>query len=822
MPRALLLSQLRVYDGRHVLFAQRLARPTLILAWLAAAWLAGIAAASAFGNGALPLALALAGVALSVAIARRDRRIAVYALALPLVFAAGAIRFETSRPTVPANAVSHYNDGVSMRIHGALRDDPEIGDTSQRFAITVRAVQLDGEWRPASGGLLVRSGLLPYRRSGDVLELEGRLESPPAVDGFDYAEYLARKNIRSVMAFPLVRSVGHEDDSLPRATILRVRRKLSETLGLALPEPQSSLAQGILLGQKSVLPVDVAADLNATNTSHLVVVSGENVVLVSAFATGALAWLFGRRRALLLSIGVVIAYAALIGASPSVVRATIMGILLVIATLAGRPSSGITSILFAAAVMSGIDPRIDRDLSFQLTFAATIGIVYLSSPIREWMIEWIARILRRDAVPRWVSAWFAEPFAVTVAATIATEPLIAMNFGRISLVALPANLLVVPVFGIIMLTSLVAAIGGLLPVWRLAFAAPAYYALTYWISVAHWLASLPHASATIENFTSAWAATTYTVVTAFAFLALRIFGRPLGGRIGPSPSLDPRRLGVVGAVMALAIVVVASVAIALWPSTTPTLRVTVLDVGQGDAILIQTPDGKAILVDGGPGRAVLRGLGDELQWRDRSIELMISTHPQADHLVGLIDVLVRYDVRRVLAGPGVQASLAEHAWRSAVHAEGVSIETAGQGVVFDLGDGARLEVLGPDAAEAADAQINNTGAVVRVSWRDVSFLLTADIEAKAERALLNDGVDLRATVLKVGHHGSKTSSTSGFLAAVRPEVSVVSSGKNNPFGHPAPEVVDRLSAYGSVYNTADAGPVHFETDGHSWTVSTGR
>lgn len=812
-----------MYDGRHVLLPPR-AAPALamMLAWLAAAWLAGIAAASALGSGAWPLILALAGFAMLSAILRRDRRIAAAALVLPLIFAAGAIRFETSRPHVPANAASHYNDGVAMRIRGALRDDPEIGDTSQRFSISVRAVQIDGAWQPASGGVLVRTGLLPTRRSGDVLELEGQLESPPAVDGFDYAEYLARKNIRSVMQFPRVSAAGREDDSLARALILRVRRKLSESIGLALPEPQSSLAQGILLGQKSVLPADVAADLNATNTSHLVVVSGENVVLVSAFATAALAWIVGRRRALLLSIGVVLAYAALIGASPSVMRATIMGILLVIATLAGRPSSGITSILFAAAIMSGIDPGIDRDLSFQLTFAATVGIVYLASPIRAWTIEWIARVLRRDAVPGWVSAWFVEPLAVTLAATIATEPLIAMNFGRISLVALPANLLVVPVFGMIMLTSLIAAVGGLLPAWRIVFAAPAYYALTYWISVARWLASLPHASATIGNFTSAWAATTYVAVTAIAVLTLRLFGRPLGGRIEASRAFDFRRVGLTATLATLAIVGVASAAFALRPAATPKLRVAVLDVGQGDAILIQAPDGKTVLIDGGPGRAVLRGLGDELSWRDRSIDLMIATHPQADHLVGLIDVLARYDVRRVLAGPGVQASLAERTWRDAVGAEGVSIETAQQGMAFDLGDGVRLDVLGPDATEATDPQVNNTGAVVRVSWRDVSFLLTADIEAKAERALLDGGVALHATALKVGHHGSNTSSSADFLVAVRPQLSVVSSGKDNPFGHPAPEVVDRLSAYGPVYNTAEAGPVRFETDGRRWFVSTGR
>jgi competence protein ComEC len=135
----------------------------------------------------------------------------------------------------------------------------------------------------------------------------------------------------------------------------------------------------------------------------------------------------------------------------------------------------------------------------------------------------------------------------------------------------------------------------------------------------------------------------------------------------------------------------------------------------------------------------------------------------------------------------------------------------------DLGRGAWLEVLGPDDAEAADPQINNTGAVVRIGWGDVSFLLAADIEAKAERALIADGVDLRATVLKVPHHGSETSSTPEFLDAVRPQVSAVSAGQDNQFGHPRPSVVERLSEYGPVLTTAEHGSVRFSTDGtHLW------
>ena len=191
-------------------------------------------------------------------------------------------------------------------------------------------------------------------------------------------------------------------------------------------------------------------------------------------------------------------------------------------------------------------------------------------------------------------------------------------------------------------------------------------------------------------------------------------------------------------------------------------------------------------------------------------------------MTGLLDVLARYDVRRVLTGPGVEPGATYDAWLAAVRDEGVAIEITHQGAVLDLGDGVRLDVLGPGDVEAANLETNDSAAVIRISSGEVSFLLTGDIEAKAERALLADGVDLRATVLKVAHHGSKTSSSRAFLDAVRPSIAVVSSGKDNQFGHPAPDVVDRLDDYATFYNTAVSGAVHFETDGHRLRVTTAK
>ena len=791
----------------------------MALAWLAGAWLAGTAAAATFGRGAWPLALAIAAVAVTASVVRRERRVLAYALVLLALFLLAGARYDGARPSIAPDGAARLNDGAAMRVRIALRDDPDIGDTSQRFAATVRAVQIDGVWHASSGGVLVRTELYPRYRSGDVLELEGKLETPPRLDGFDYADYLARRGIQSTMEFPSARVTGREGDSIVHATVLHVRRTLSRSLARSLPEPQASLAQGVLLGQRSALPADLSADLNTTNTSHLVVVSGSNVVYVSAFATMLFGWFFGRRRGRLLSIAAVVAYTMLIGPSPPVVRALIMGVLVVLAGASGRRGSTATALLVAAAIMVGLDAQIVRDVSFQLSFSSAAGILYVASPLRRWIIEGLAVALRVDELPHWTGV-VVEPLAMTVAAVAATAPLLALNFGRLSLVALPANALIVPAFPLILASSLLAALSGLLPAFRLPLAAPAYYVLTYWIDVARWLASLPHAAAEVDGYSEREAAATYAAIVVAGWLFVRYVRPPDVARLGVSRPMRVRWLWSAAMLGVPAAALAASAGLALWPSTPARLSVTVLDVGQGDAILVRTPSGQNVLIDGGPGGAVVRGLSENLPWHDRTIDLLVLTHPQRDHATGLIDVLARYDVRRVLAGPGVAHGPTYKAWLAAVRDEGLDVETARQGLSLNLGDGVRIEVVGPDAAMAGDRESNNSAAVLRLVWRDVSFLLTGDIEAKAERALLADGVDLRATVLKVPHHGSTMSSTPAFLVAVRPSVAVVSSGKDNAFGHPAPEVVRELAAYASVYNTADSGAVRFETDGHHIDVTT--
>jgi competence protein ComEC len=255
------------------------------------------------------------------------------------------------------------------------------------------------------------------------------------------------------------------------------------------------------------------------------------------------------------------------------------------------------------------------------------------------------------------------------------------------------------------------------------------------------------------------------------------------------------------------------------------LHVSFLDVGQGDAILIQTPNGQDILIDGGPDpQRVNLELSEKLPFWDRTIDLVVCTQPQADHVTGLVEVLQRYRVEQVLDPAVSYDSAIYQEWIRLIEDKGIDYGVARAGQQIDLGSGVRMEVLNPPESlwEGTNHDVDNNGVVMRLSWGKVSFVFTADIRAAAELELVMQRANLKATVLKIAHHGSGTSTSERFLAAVDPKVAVICVGADNPFGHPSPKVlgrlVDRLGE-DSVYRTDENGTIEFITDGASLWAS---
>ncbi len=274
------------------------------------------------------------------------------------------------------------------------------------------------------------------------------------------------------------------------------------------------------------------------------------------------------------------------------------------------------------------------------------------------------------------------------------------------------------------------------------------------------------------------------------------------------------------------------IAILVWSVTLTMpddkLHVSFLDVGQGDAILIQTPSHQNILIDGGPDpQRINLELSKKLPFWDRTIDIIISTQPQADHITGLVEILQRYKVKQVLE-PGVSYNSSIYQeWLQLVKEKQIKHNTARAGQVIDLGEGIKIEVLNPPAKlfQGTSHDVDNNGIVIKLSWGEVSFLFTADIREEAEFELIGQRADLRGTVLKVAHHGSKTSTSPQFLAVVDPQIAVISVGADNPFGHPSPEVVERLGARlgeEKVYRTDTNGTIEFITDGERLWVNIER
>ncbi|MDP3985332.1 MAG: ComEC/Rec2 family competence protein [bacterium] len=247
----------------------------------------------------------------------------------------------------------------------------------------------------------------------------------------------------------------------------------------------------------------------------------------------------------------------------------------------------------------------------------------------------------------------------------------------------------------------------------------------------------------------------------------------------------------------------------------PVLTVTVLDVGQGDSIFIQTPSGEQMLVDGGPDDAVLSKIGRLMPWNDRTIEMVVLTHPHADHASGLVSVLERYQVGKIILADVSYPSAISEALQNEINRSRAAKEIVSGATDFSFG-GVDVHVLAPNHDFAGEhlANVHDAMVVLKLTYGTIDFLLTGDMEAEGETALIDAGSDISAEVLKVGHHGSKTSTTKEFLDAVHPEYTVISAGEKNRYHHPHPSVLLRLENFGAkILRTDEIGDVRFTTNG---------
>jgi competence protein ComEC len=804
------------------------------LLYVSCAWVAGVFFGSNVDLPWLALLIGLIPFALIPFLPNTKKPLIVAGLCL-LALLGGAMRYPSLFPGTDEYSLSSYNGRGTVEIQGMVVE----ADTRDRYCLltfSANEVAVDGERKEVSGTALVRVPRYPTYHYGDVLKVTGELETPSQSEDFDYKAYLARQGIYSVIYYPRVEVLDRGQGVKPLQWIYSLRERLSASLARALPEPQASLAQAILLGLRGNIPDSLRQAFSRTGTAHILAISGLHMSIIIAILLSLCSLLFGRQRSLYiwLTLALMWLYALLTGLHPPVIRATIMGSLFLVAEYLGRQRSAIIALAFAAAVMVGIQPGLLWSNSFQLSFLAMAGLILLCPHFQAWGRKGVARVFGDRRALATAGNVITDVFAASLAAIVAVGPLIAYNFDVVSLVALPATFFSLPALPFIIVTSALVAFAGLFALLAAQILGwLAWLFLSYLILVVQGFDALPYSSLQVATI-STWHVWGYYAILV-AVLGLLNHRNKLAnvssrltsgikkvaqGIPKPHLSFSPKWL-----VVPLLIVAILAWSVAL---TAPDdkLHVSFLDVGQGDAVLIQTPNGQNILIDGGPDpQKINLELSKKLPFWDRTIDLVVCTQPQADHVTGLVDVLHRYKVKQVL-DPGVSYNSSIYQeWLNVLEERGTEYNIARVGQEIDLGNEIKMEVLNPPESLWAGTShdVDNNGVVLKLSWGQVSFLFTADIREDIEFELIGQRANLKSTVLKVAHHGSETSTSQQFLAAVDPEVAAISVGADNSFGHPSPEVVERLIerlGEDNIYRTDEDGTIEFITDGEQLWVQT--
>ena len=807
----------------------------MTLIYLSAAWVAGIYLGSRI---ALPLGIIFSGLLplCLIPFFSRYRRLLLLAGFCLLALLGGSLRFQSNLPEVDERHLQFYNDREVVEIEGMVATEPEPRDLTSMFELSASGVQMDGETKVISGKALVRVPRSHEYHYGDMLKVTAKLETPPQLDDFDYKGYLARQGIYSIINYPRIEVLDTGKGFKPLAWIYSLRNRASQSLSLALPEPQGSLAQGIFLGLRGTIPYSLQEAFSRTGTAHLLAISGLHLSIIIGILLSAGISLFGRRYYVYIWLALVAIwlYALVTGMRPPIIRGTLMGSLFLMAECLGRQRSALTALAFAAAVMVGIQPQILWQTSFQLSFLAMAGLIFLSPHFQAWGRKGVAAAVGTEGATASLCSFVADSFAVTLAAILATWPVIAYNFGIVSFVSLPATflaLLALP--GIIITAALVSGAGLLAPLMAQILGWVAWLFLSYLILIVQVFDALPFSSTELGSV-HIWQIWCYYASVAGAMAAIN-YRRQLASFLSPTASkirgLASKTSDTVSKlpkkwVIAPLFIVAILICTAALGMPDDKLHVSILDVGQGDAILIQTPNGQDILIDGGPSpQAISLELSRKLPFWDRTIDLVVVTQPQADHITGLVAVLQNYKVQQVIEPGIVYNSAIYQQWLTVVEDKEIQCQAAHADQEIDLGDGVKMEVLHPPTPflQGTSDDIDNNGIVLRLSWHQVSFLFTADIGQEAEWNLIARRANLKSTVLKVAHHGSRTSTSTEFLAAVDPQVAVISVGAGNRFELPHTEVVDRLAERlgdDRVYLTSNDGTIEFITDGDRLWIKT--
>jgi competence protein ComEC len=666
-------------------------------------------------------------------------------------------------------------------------------------------------------------------RYGDTYRVTGQFRSRTPDDPDEEFPPGISPGAVGVITSGAVRLIDSNSGNAARRRIADIRGAASASILKSVPGDSAGLATAVTTGDRTGLEPGLKDNFRSAGLSHLLAISGLHVAIVGGLALALAARVFGRQRQLylLMPLAAVVAYAALAGMSPSVTRAAVMASVFLLAIALGRQRSVLPAIAFAGAAMILLEPQAAATLSFQLSFTAVLGIAVIEPRLRRGMDAVVGRLAPEGRLIRQPVLLVSCGFGISLAATIATTPLVGSTFDQVPFTGAFATALALPsIPALIVASGSVAVIEPLSSVLAAPFGWIAWLSAEWVILVARAFASVPGGTVSTEGW-GAWLIVSW-YGTLFGWLGwkqLLTVARSVPGIVvtaTSSPRFPGRRTLSWLAVPLVAVAILPWIAVTQLPGDR--LKVTFFETDRGDMILVETPEGRTALIDGGRDvDGAVQALGDALPFWERNVDVMVLTHSDADHVGGLIEVLGRYDVGAVIDTTASTDTDVFEEWRRRLSLRVGPVVESRAGMVVDLGSGVTLETIWAGTPELSET--NAASTVMMLRYGKVSMLLTGDIPQSVESRLLDGDATLAADLLKAPHHGSDSSSSVAFLEAVAPSIIVVSVGERNPFGHPDDDVLARYAEVlpgAPVFVTQDHGDVTVESDGARLWVETER
>lgn len=730
-----------------------------------------------------------------------------FAFILLAAFCLGGVRYQMSVPRFNAFQIAFYNDReYDLLVTGTLVEPPDYRDNYTNLRLKVSGVDTGDGNLPVSGLLLARVSDNQVFHYGDIVRLRGKVKTPPENEDFSYRDYLAAQQIHSYMSSAEVTFLPDRGGNLISAALYEFKEKSLENIYRLFPDPESSLLAGILLGVDTGLTQELQLAFKNTGTAHIIAISGFNISIIAGLFVTLFSRILGPRRGALLAVIGIIFYTILVGGDAAVVRAAIMGGLALFARQIGRRQAALNTLLAVALLMCLWNPLYIWDVGFQLSFFATLGLILYAEPFSQFAIRLITKYFPTSAAEKF-AALFSDFVLLTLAAQLTTIPIMAYQFKRISLVSFIANPFILPAQPAVMILGGLAVLLSLVwfPLGQLAGWA-AWPFVVYTVRMVEIFDRIPHGTIYLGNF-SIW----FVILFYAVLFSVTFGGAHIKTWFQASVKRDrvriPAGVGLIVLVLALLLVWRAAAAV-----PDQRLHVTFLDAGSAEAVLIKTPTGKHILINGGPSVTTLSDeLGRRLPTFNRKLDWLIVAGTEEDDVAALPRVIERYPPDAVLWSGNVEASFSSRVLNDYLSLRDVEVLAAEPEQMLDLGEGATLRAL----------TVGPRGAVLLIEWKNFRALLPIGMSFEALDELRSGANVGPVNVLLLADAGYAASNPPEWIANLNPELVLLSVDAADEFGMPDSEVLETIKDY-DLLRTDRNGWIEIATDGEQMWVNVER